>query len=178
MNRVRAMSRSAVRLPYRATMPVSTSRIPTASTCKFRRGDRLPPGAQGRGRLGGHTMVRRLLIGITQLEQLGLAIGAAKEGDADGKIVRGESRRHRYRRDKDKEGIERRYALLADIRRVDAVLDEGRLMLEGFVDNGVETIVGHHLQDGGHQLAAGFQIVAELRSVCRLERRPPRVAFA
>src|SRR5882724_4467949 len=123
---------------------------------------------QGRCRLGRYAMVRRLLIGITQLEQLGLAIGAAKEGDADRKIVRRKTGRHRYRRHKDEEGVERGYALLADVRWVDAVLDEGRLMLDRFVDNGVETIVGHHLQDGGHQLAAGFQIVAEFRGVRRL----------
>ena len=101
-------------------------------------------------------MVRRLLVGITKLEKLGLAIWAPKEGNADRKIVGRKSRRHRYRRHKDKEGVERGYALLADVRRVDAVLDQGRLMLDRFMDDGVQTIVGHHLQDVGRQLVAGF----------------------
>src|SRR5580700_11475965 len=106
-------------------------------------------------------MMGRLLVGVSQLEQFGLAIWAPKEGDPDRKIVRRKSRRHRYGRHEDKEGVERRYALLADVRRVDAILDQGRLMLDRFMDDGVKTIICHHLQDGGHQLAPGLQIFAE-----------------
>jgi hypothetical protein len=73
-------------------------------------------------------------------------------------IVAGETRRHDDRRNKHKKGVDVRRAFLIDKRRVDAVFDQGRLMFHRFMDDGVEPVLGHDLQQVGHELLARQEI--------------------
>ena len=43
-----------------------------------------------------------------------------------------------------------RRAFLIDEWRVDTILDQGRLVLNCFVNNGVEFVIGHDFQEIGH----------------------------
>ena len=47
-----------------------------------------------------------------------------------------------------------RRALLIDKRRIDSVFNQRRLMLDRFVNDGVEPMIGHDLEHAGHQSAA------------------------
>ena len=106
---------------------------------------------QRRRRLRRRAVVCRLLVGISEPQQDRFAVRTAEERDADRQIVRGESRRHRHRGRIDQERVPGRYALVALIGRIDAVLDEGRLVLGRFVDDGVELVVRHYLENVEHQ---------------------------
>ena len=52
-----------------------------------------------------------------------------------------------HRGDVNQERVEVRRALLIDVRRIDAVLDQRRRVLDRLVDDGVEPVVRHDLHD-------------------------------
>jgi hypothetical protein len=82
-----------------------------------------------RGRLGRHPVMRRLLIGISELQQHRLALGQPKERYANRQIVAGEPGRHIHGGSKDQKRVQRRDASVGLLGRIDAVLDQARLML-------------------------------------------------
>ena len=99
-------------------------------------------------------MLGGLLVGVGELDHRRLAVGTAEERDPDRQPLRREAGRHDHRGDVDQERVEVRRALLVDVGRVDAVLDQRRRVLDRLVDDGVELVVGHHLHHLDHQLVA------------------------
>lgn len=100
-----------------------------------------------------------LLVGEGKLDQLGIRVGAPEKRDASREIVPREARRDDNRRHEDQKCIDVRSALLIDEGRIHAVLDQGRLMLDRLVNNGVEPMIRHDLQHIDHQRVARPQIV-------------------
>src|SRR5215204_6141064 len=58
-----------------------------------------------------------------------------------------------------------RRAFLIGEGRGDTVFDQGRLMLDRLVDDGVELMVGHDFQEVGHQLILSAQTLVVLARV-------------
>ena len=86
-------------------------------------------------------MLARLLVGIGELDHLGVVVRPAEERDPGRQIVAGKSGRHHDRRHEHQECVDVRRALLVDERRVDAFLDQRRLMLDRFVNDRVEPVI-------------------------------------
>src|SRR5215469_1081534 len=122
--------------------------------------------------LGRRTVMCRLFVGISELEQRGLAVGQPKERNADREIVTGETRRHRDRSRVYQKCVQRRYAARSHIRGIDAVIDEARLVLHRLVHDGVELVVRHHLGDRDHQFVASPNVVDV---ACSIEWRQGRL---
>src|SRR5439155_12532385 len=48
---------------------------------------------------------------------------------------------------------------LIDVRRVDSVFNEGRLVFDGLVHDGIELMIRHDRKHVGHQLVLGLEIL-------------------
>ena len=82
-------------------------------------------------------MMRRLFVGVGELEQRGFAVGWSKERDADGQIVAGKARRDGHRRGIHQKRVQRGNALVVHVGRIDPILYICGLVLDGFVDDRV-----------------------------------------
>jgi len=88
-------------------------------------------------------MLGRLLISIGQFDHFAIVIRASEKTDSSGKAVACKSRRDRDRRHKHQEGVQVRRTSVIDVRRVNPVADQRRLVLDGFMDNGVQLVISH-----------------------------------
>ena len=111
-------------------------------------------------------MARRLFISVRELDHVAVVVGPSQERDSSGQIISGKSGGDDDRRNVNQKSIDVRRALLIDKRRVDSVLDQCRLVFHRFMHDGIEPIVGHHLQKKSHQFGARFEILI-MRVVAR-----------
>jgi len=86
-----------------------------------------------------------LLVSVGVLDQVAVIVRPAYKADARRQIVARESRGYDDGRHKDQERVEMRRAFLIDKRRVDTVLDQGRLVLYRLMHDGVQAIIRHDL---------------------------------
>ena len=104
-------------------------------------------------------VLRRLLVGVREPEHCAIRIGTPHKGDAGRQPVAREPRRDGDRRYEYQISIQVRRAWVVHVRRIDTVADQRWLVLDGFMDNGVEFVVCHGFQNVRHQLIARDQIV-------------------
>ena len=88
-------------------------------------------------------MLGRLLISIGQFYHFAIVIRASEKTDSSGKAVARKSRRDRDRRHKHQEGVQVRRTSVIDVRRVNPVADQCRLVFYRFMDNGVQLVISH-----------------------------------
>ena len=89
-------------------------------------------------------MAGRLLVGVCEPDHLPVAVRAPEKADSGWQPVARESRRNGNRRHKYQEGIQVRRTPMVDVRGIDSVTDQCRLMFYGFMDNGFELLIRHH----------------------------------
>src|SRR5688500_5776859 len=105
-------------------------------------------------------MVSGLLVGVGQLDHRCLAVRSAEEGNPHRQAFRCKSRRHRNRRDRTQECAQMSRAFHVRVGRIGVVPDQGRRMLDGLVNNGVQFVVCHHLQGVDQQIILRDTIVS------------------
>src|SRR5439155_27392110 len=98
------------------------------------------------------SVLRALLIRISQLEHGRFAVRPAQERDSGRQIIGCKSGRDGERGHIYQKSIENRNALVAGVRRPDALFDKSWLMFHGFVNDGVKPVIRHHLKEVDHQL--------------------------
>ena len=94
-------------------------------------------------------MMRRLLVGIGEFDHIAIVVGAAEKSYAGGQVVACEARGDDNGRDEDEKRVDMGRALLVNERRIDSVFDEGRLVLDSLMHDGIELVVGHDLEEMG-----------------------------
>lgn len=92
----------------------------------------------------------RLFVGVGELDQIAVIVRPSDEANAGWQVVAGESRGNDDGRNIDQKSVEMRRAFLVDEGRVDTVANQGWLMLDGFMHDGVELVVGHDHEKIGH----------------------------
>ena len=103
-------------------------------------------------------MMLCLFVCVSKFDQVSVIIRSSGKTNAGGKIVPRKSRRHDDRRNENQECIQMRRAFLIDERRVHAVFDKSGLVLYRFMDNRIQTMIGHDLQVIDHQLILRFEM--------------------
>src|ERR671924_1423999 len=88
-------------------------------------------------------MVCRLFVGVGELNQVAVVIGASNETHSRWQVVARETRRNYDRRHVNQECIQMRRTFLVDKGRVDTVANQSRLVLDGFMHDSVELVFGH-----------------------------------
>ena len=110
-------------------------------------------------------MVGRLLVRIGQLDQGSFVVRPSHKGDTGGQVVACKSGWDGDRRNEHEKGVQIRGALCVDVRRVYAVFDERGLVLDRFVNDGVQPIIRHDFQNIEHELASGHQVLIVFRFI-------------
>ena len=88
-------------------------------------------------------MVCRLFVGVGELNQVAVVIGASNETHSRRQVVAREARGNYDRRHVNQERIQMRRTFLVDKGRIDTVANQGRLVLDSFMDDRVELVFGH-----------------------------------
>src|SRR5688500_18612930 len=148
--------RDAVSTPPR-TSPTDSQR--SGFTGRSRNSSRSGFVGELRRRLWRTPVMGALLVRISEPDDRTVFIGPSHERDPGGKVVGRESRRHRDDGNEHEEGVERRHAFLAHIRRIHAVLDECRLVLDRLVYNRIQTIGCLHLHKPYLQRVTYLQVI-------------------
>ena len=110
-------------------------------------------------------MMRRLLVGVSQLDHIAIVVGAAQKSYAGGQVVAGETRGDDNGRDEDEERVDMGRAFLVDERRIDSVFDQGRLVLDSLMHDGVQLVVGHDLEEMARQFFACQEVLIMSQSL-------------
>ena len=82
-------------------------------------------------------MMGRLFVGVGELDQIAIVVGSSNEANARREVVARESGGDDDGRNVDQKSVQMRRTFLVDEGWVDPVLDQGRLMFDGFVHDGV-----------------------------------------
>ena len=82
-------------------------------------------------------MMCRLLVGVGQLYHIAVVVGAPQKSYAGRQVVASETRGDDNRRDEDEKRVDVGRALLVNERRIDSVFDEGRLVFDSLMHDGV-----------------------------------------
>ena len=104
-------------------------------------------------------MMGCLLIGIGKLDHVAIIVRTAQEGYSGRQVVASESCRHDDGRHENEKRVDMRRTFLVDKRRIDTVLDEGRLMFHRFVHKRVEFLISHGLEKVGRQFFSRQEIL-------------------
>jgi hypothetical protein len=139
-----------------------------------------------RRRGGGRpAMLRRLLVGIGQLDNGPFVIRSSHKGDSGRQVVGGESGRDRDSGYEHQERIQMRSALRVYPGRVHPVLDQRRLVLYGFMNDGIQLIVRHDFQYTDREFLSGLKVSVVfafvrggLQAVCRVTNHPGEIGRA
>src|SRR5262245_25535994 len=121
--------------------------------------------SQRRGACGWAAMMSRLFISIGELDQVAIVIRSPNKANARRKVVASEFRRNDDGRNINQKGVQMRDPLLIDERRIDAVFDQRRLVLNGFVHDRVELMIGHDFEKYGHQLILRSKTLVMFRGI-------------
>src|SRR2546422_8945033 len=97
-------------------------------------------------------MMCRLLVAVRELKHRSLLIEPSHERDSGGKVVGCKTCRHSDSRNENEKRIEMRHSFRVHKRRIYAVLDKRRLMLDGLLYDGIELVVCPDPPAGRHQL--------------------------
>lgn len=111
-------------------------------------------------------MMRRLLVGVSQFYHIAIVVGAAHKSYAGRQIVARKTSGDDNGRDEDEKRVDMRRTFLVNERRIDSVLDEGRLVLDRLMHDGVQLVVRHDLEEMSRQFFA-CQEVLIVRICCR-----------
>ena len=94
--------------------------------------------------------MRRLFVRVGKLDQVAVVVWSADETNARRQIVARKARGDDDGRNVNQKGIQMRRAFLVDEGWVDAVFDQRRLVLDGFVHDRVQLVVGHDFEKMRH----------------------------
>lgn len=109
-------------------------------------------------------MMGRLFVGVGELDHVAIIVRPSQENDSSRQTIARKTRGNDNRWNEDEKSIQMRRALVVDIRRTQSLADARRLVLHCFVNDRVEPVVGHHLQQISHQLIARLQaLVVSIR---------------
>ncbi len=98
-----------------------------------------------------------LFIRISQLDHDSVAEGSSQEADPHWKILGSKSSRYGDGGNEDQEGVQVGNPFVGDIGRIDPRTDQGGLMLDRLVYDGIQLVIRHDLQKVGHQFLSGQQ---------------------
>jgi len=82
-------------------------------------------------------MMGRLFVGVGELDQIAVIVRPSDEANAGWQVVSRKSRWDDDGRNTDQKSVEMQRPFLVDEGWVDPVLDQGRLMFDGFMHDGV-----------------------------------------